>query len=217
MKFQGNQVVFIHIPRTAGTYIERKLCEKFKGKRAWPRPNLENLFGLLKIDDSNYYTLQHLTLTEMVNNEFIQQEAGQYIFSIVRHPYERAVSLQRNWFRRAYRNLDLFLDKLLEMELDHYGHQGILTQRPDFNAGNMTQRIEDVRYFVIPQHHYVECSDSDYQVEIIQYHEMEKLNGDLDLQIVFDDQNREPDLTGEQREKIYEIYQQDFERFGFER
>jgi hypothetical protein len=42
MKF--NSVVFVHVPRTSGTYIEKQLCKKFGCRNKWPAPNLENLF-----------------------------------------------------------------------------------------------------------------------------------------------------------------------------
>ena len=41
MKFNQDQIVFIHIPRTAGSYIEKQLCEKYQCKQNWPQENTE--------------------------------------------------------------------------------------------------------------------------------------------------------------------------------
>jgi len=73
MKFidNGKDIIFIHIPRTAGTYIEKLLCNKYNINLDWPHGPKENLFGLEKINETNYYTLQHLTIKEMINNNFI--------------------------------------------------------------------------------------------------------------------------------------------------
>ena len=61
MKFRDavKTVYFIHIPRTAGSYIEDQLCKKFKINKKWPDVNEDNLFGLKKISSNQYLTLQH--------------------------------------------------------------------------------------------------------------------------------------------------------------
>ena len=70
MKF--NDVIFIHIPRTGGTYIESLLCKKYNVNINWPDVNNKNLFGLKKLNDYNYLTLQHLTLNEMVKYNYFE-------------------------------------------------------------------------------------------------------------------------------------------------
>ena len=110
MKFDNNRIIFIHIPRTAGSYIEDKLCEKYNCIVRWPEQNEENLFGLYKINDNHYLTLQHLTLNEMIKYNYINKNIeNQFIFTVVRHPYNRVVSLYNKWFRE-YETLDIFLD-----------------------------------------------------------------------------------------------------------
>ncbi len=128
MKFNQDQVIFIHIPRTAGTYIERQLCDKYQIKQNWPRANIENLFGLYKVRQDNYLTLQHLTLTEMIKFGFLKPNVNnQYIFTVVRHPYDRVLSLYKNWFKK-YKTLDLFLNVLEKLKIDDYQFNGITTK-----------------------------------------------------------------------------------------
>ena len=58
-----NDIVFIHIPRTSGSYIESCLKKKFnfKTKDPWWETDKEHLFGVLKLSEKQYLTLQHLT------------------------------------------------------------------------------------------------------------------------------------------------------------
>jgi hypothetical protein len=137
MKFNNGLIVFIHIPRTAGTYIEGLLCEKYNCENNWPNPNTDNLFGLYKINDNNYLTLQHLTLNEMIKYNFINKNSDkQFIFTIIRNPYDRVISLHKE-FLTTHSTLDIFLDDLEKLDLDNYQHNGIITENNNFNFLNM--------------------------------------------------------------------------------
>ena len=94
MKFKHNNknIYFIHIPRTAGSYVENKLCEKFKINKNWHDSNTENLFGLEKINKNHYLTLQHLTLNEIEKYNFINSNENNYIFTIIRNPFDRVIT-----------------------------------------------------------------------------------------------------------------------------
>uniref|UniRef100_A0A6C0BT36 Sulfotransferase domain-containing protein n=1 Tax=viral metagenome TaxID=1070528 RepID=A0A6C0BT36_9ZZZZ len=213
MKFDKGKIVFIHIPRTAGSYIEDKLCDKYNCKKKWPEPNKENLFGLYKVKDYNYLTLQHLTLNEMIKYEFIEKNIeNQFIFTIIRNPYDRVLSLYKNWFK-AYKTFDIFLDKLVELNLDKYEHNGIETNNINFNSRNMTSNISEIKYFVLPQYYYIN-NNEDYKVNIIKYDEMESLNDILKLNVKFNDHSNN-NFTDIQKDKIYTIYKIDFDKFNF--
>ena len=110
MKFDNDKVIFIHIPRTAGTYIESQLCKKYNCVNKWPTPNKKNLFGLYKIKDDNYLTLQHLTLREMIKYQFINKnQENQFIFTLIRNPYQRLISLYEYWFNWQRRKRTRFV------------------------------------------------------------------------------------------------------------
>lgn len=213
MKFDKDKIIFIHIPRTAGSYIENKLCYKYDCRIKWPEPNEKNLFGLYKIKDNNYLTLQHLTLNEMIKYEYINKNIeNQFIFTIIRNPYDRVLSLYKNWFKK-YKTFDIFLDELEKFNLDKYQHNGIVTNNKNFNYKNMTSNLSEIKYFVLPQYYYINNNEN-YKVNIIKYDEMETLNDILQLNIKFKECSNN-NLTEIQKNKIYNIYKIDFDKFSF--
>jgi hypothetical protein len=213
MKFNNCSIVYIHIPRTSGSYIEDCLCKKYDYIKNWPEPNINNLFGLYKVNDNNYLTLQHLTLNEMIKYDFIKKIDGQFIFTIIRNPYDRVISLYKNWFN-TYNTLDLFLEELEKLDLDNYQYKGIITENKDFNYLNMTTNLKDIKYFVLPQYYYI-SNNENYKVNIIKYEEIEKLNDILDLNLKFKKNEEKCILTENQKNKIYKIYKIDFDNFDF--
>ena len=75
---RDKKIIFIHIPRTAGTSVETLLQIPF---------NLNNLHGI-----HNNKALQHLTATQIKNTIPKNLFDNSWIFSIIRHPYSRMVS-----------------------------------------------------------------------------------------------------------------------------
>ena len=218
MKFNKDLIVFIHIPRTSGTYIENNLSQKYNCKHNWPEPNLDNLFGLYKINDNNYLTLQHLTLNEMIKYNFINKNSDkQFIFTIIRNPYDRVISLHKE-FLTTHSTLDIFLDDLEKLDLDNYQHNGIITENNNFNYINMTTNLKDLKYFVLPQYYYI-TNNKNYKIHVIKYDQLEKLNDILQINLVCSDQTSLYNniLTESQKNKIYNIYKIDFEKFDFQK
>ena len=215
MKFNNDKIIFIHIPRTAGSYVERELCKKYNCKLNWPESNEINLFGLYKVNDKHYLTLQHLTLNEMIKYKFINKNLeNQFIFSIIRNPYDRILSLYKNWFHR-YKTLDIFLDELEKLNLEEYQHNGIITNNENFNYQNMTSILSEIKYFVLPQYYYI-CNNENYKVNVIKYDKIESLNKILKLDLKFKKSNNN-NLSQIQKNRIYNIYKIDFDFFSFSR
>ena len=90
------RLVFLHIPKTAGSSIEQALG--LFGP--WDQQNLATGFGLIQSRDllarqlsSNF--LQHLTLSEL-EALFPDALAGAELFTVVRDPWQRLLSSFRN-------------------------------------------------------------------------------------------------------------------------
>ena len=81
-----HKTIFIHIPKTAGTSIERSLGIGEKNKDSF-RHHDEHVVDKIK------YALQHYTSKMLINNTLIKPYwKSYYKFTIVRHPYTRVLS-----------------------------------------------------------------------------------------------------------------------------
>lgn len=81
-----HKVIFIHIPKTGGTSVEAML---------WPNPKESDLFGGVAGGFRNKYTtggLQHLPARFVREEVGIERFSSYLSFSIVRHPYGKAIS-----------------------------------------------------------------------------------------------------------------------------
>ena len=98
--------MFVHVPKTAGTSIERALGMTLK----WPTLDRLSLFGPYQ-----GMQLQHLTAMEMTKLGFVSQAdfTQSYKFAFVRNPYTRAASeffFDKKWNKKT-KNLS-FVDFL---------------------------------------------------------------------------------------------------------
>lgn len=97
--YRKHKLIHIHIPKTAGTAIERYFHEI--GDMEW---NTISWFGQVKTQ-GRWYELQHLSLLELrtlANTAF----DGYRSFAVVRDPYTRLISdyLWRRWIQQQYPN-----------------------------------------------------------------------------------------------------------------
>ena len=79
----------------------------------------------------------------------------------------------------------------------------------------MTSNLSEIKYFVLPQYYYIDNNEN-YEVNIIKYEEIENLNDILKLDLKFNKRCNN-NLTEVQKNKIYNIYKIDFEKFGFQK
>ena len=87
----AKRFLYIHIPRTAGTFIEKNFLDLHN---KWPTGDEKHLWGVLR-KNGRQFTGQHLTLKEIIEEKFLTdtQLADKQIFSVIRNPYDRVRSL----------------------------------------------------------------------------------------------------------------------------
>ena len=192
------KIIFIHIPKTGGTTVEKRL----------KLTNLDNLYSTSLF--INNRTLQHMTWDKYIE-KFPDKFKAYKTFSIVRDPYRRFLS-SYFWFPPQ-----AGMGKLSGQTLDQYINTvawHVLTK--EFNKTPFHEHL-------IPQWKYI-CNDKgDIMIDILfkqeKYHEV-----DIFLETNFGCYSKEKyeighkhniNLTDEQKHKIYSLYKKDFEIFGY--
>lgn len=134
--------LFIHAPRTSGTYLEDILgldCQ-------WPDTHLDKLFGRYDDAAGKHFTLQHMTCREILTHGFLPKDEFDRLFkfTMVRNPYSRCAGLYFYWGgAEKWGDYESFLSHLVGLDMDSYDH----------SAGHV-----DNTYHFLPQYKYV-CDD----------------------------------------------------------
>jgi hypothetical protein len=215
--FHKNKLIHIHIPKTAGTAIERFFHSI--GDMTW---SPESWVGQEK-KNGRWYEYQHLSMPELrslAGTVF----PGYASFAVVRDPYSRLVS-DYTWRRliqqhypesptQFFDTFDAFLNAIPE---------DISARWPD-HIHSADQKWANFLIHVRPQHPYVLDEQGNCLVDdILEY---EKLDKDLGVVLrrhglhaegIRSPPNREIDeyFSREKIKKVNEIYARDFELFSF--
>ena len=173
--FPKIKVLFIHIPKTGGTSVERYLQNKFN-------VNLfkENLYSIHETFNNHSY--QHMTYNEIYNNRIrfnVKFDNLSIIFAVVRNPYERLIS-------------ELFYRKFINTKMNAKDVENILIKYIISN--------NDYDNHKIPQHIFLLNSNGriNPNIKILR---TETLDQDM-KNIGYDDFNTNQKFTCTQRNKI---------------
>ncbi|MEM8526156.1 MAG: sulfotransferase family 2 domain-containing protein [Bacteroidota bacterium] len=202
----GN-ILFIHIPRTAGTHFEKLLG--FKGHDTPPRcGNIDygaNRKEIMGWDKELKIMLQHATYSQLIKHQLIVAPEDLIKVSIIRNPYHRTVSLYKYFGgAKKWKSFSIFLD--------------ILKQKLQF------------RYFYLPQYKYLEHEGElaidniirfeNYFADATAFREKYK----LDFEIRFNENKQAKKSALNFKEfyskkehllRVENIYRTDFELFGY--
>lgn len=201
-----NKVLFIHIPRTGGTSIERLIGLPFTP---------DNLCGVI-----NNKALQHMTAKEIRNRIGADEFNYYWKFSVVRHPYTRMVS-EFHWRPKV---------QVRQFPKLKFGSNFIqfLTRVKSIVKNNKYSDSVFHDHF-IPQYKYLTIDDDDKLVTdyVIRFENLvsefevvkEKLGSDKSLikcqSSGYSNMDSRSILTPKAKKLIQEIYAKDFELFGF--
>ena len=206
-------LVFIHIPKNAGSSVEKTF-------------NVYSMLGTIKLFDKkkSCYTFahgHHITPQQSIDHnletrDFFERNIA---FAIVRNPYARVIStytfLKERGVISQRTTLDSFIDicELIQREVDRQNTiPYIFAQLPVgqskfiyFNDGNST--VKEILHF--------ESLASDWKKLAEKYPEFEIPKVLLHENSTSVKSKEKITLTEAQKERVYDIYREDFENFGY--
>jgi len=201
----SKNIIFIHIPRTAGTSVETLLNIPF---------TINNLYGI----NNNNKAMQHLTAKQIKNTIPIHIFNKSWIFSIIRHPYSRMVSefywrpnLQSSLspLLKNNTNFILFLRKVLKIVENKQYHHTLFHDHfiPIYDFLTIDNKL--IPNYILRFEHI------HHDISIIK----KKLNIDIDLPkletTIYSKKYTKSILTPKAKLIIQQIYQKDFQYFQF--
>mgnify|MGYP003645630943 CR=1 FL=1 len=206
-----NNILYVHIPRTGGTYFEKKLG--FKGHNTKPpcgnRAYGANYDEIMGWDSKTRLMLQHASYEQLVEFKFIEADNDLLKVSIVRNPYYRTVSLYRYFGGpKKWKSFDAFLTFLEKMNGKNYFYQ------PQFTFLMYDDQV--VIDNIIKFENYAEDIE-----RFSQEHDLNLLN----LKVTFDKEKhikKDKSIDSEfysnedNLRRVGNIYKRDFKLFGYD-
>lgn len=136
---QVRKVFFIHIPKCAGSYLEKVLAEKYSMNQLFSK-NMPKIMNVVP---------QHLTYDEIISLNIVPKE-NDFAFAIVRDPYQRAESeffYQRRVYKIKYSEKGFskwLLKSMAKTKKDPYHMKSHFRPQSDFlGKGVVTYKLED--------------------------------------------------------------------------
>lgn len=202
--------IFIHIPRTGGTSLEYSLS-------SLDDSTILEIINLIKpinskieviqtFDNIKHYTQE--TILPILNNLRINY-SDWYEFTLVRNPYNRIISVYENYARydnhsakhnRYLYSFDEFLTQIsyAKRNNDFFKSQCYWIDNP------LTSKVDILKYENL-QEEYINLG-AKLGVELPKLKHLQKT--EYKDKIV---------LTDEQKEKVYKLYQDDFDKLGYDK
>ena len=201
------KLLFIHIPRTGGTSIEDNLGVKV-GK--------ESLYGIFPYKNHKK-ALQHLDCKEIIDMIGNESYNSYYKFSVVRHPYFRLLS--EFYWRPKLQQVELPEFKVGYNFMKFLRQVKCIVDNKDYDKFIYYDHLNLIDYLMkdgeLMVDKVIDFDDIDNQYKFIRNkygisRDLEKLGSKYLT-------GKKCILTDQCKNLIYEIYQKDFEVFGFSR
>lgn len=198
-----HKLIYIHIPKTGGTYIEY-LFDMRKDKTLFSSG--DKLLGRTK---------QHYPYELIVQELNIE---NYYIFTTVRNPYYRFISAYSQYPDRCNKKFKDMINKRNPLEFAKYLCEKIKQEGYDFfSQGSFHQFEPMVRYLKGIDDVKIIKLEENFNEEIILLCQKYNINVDLKPKNVNKNNNYDILLNEELKSLIYEIYKDDFIKFNYEK
>ena len=196
MPFYKNNVLFIHIPKTSGTYIEEKL-KKYE---------IDNNYGYVKSLSTYRQHLTYKQYCEIYGNKINEC----FIFTIIRDPFDRLYSAYK---QRFHSNSD---HQLIEM-MNSINFEDFVINKLE-NILNRNNTYKGNITHILPQCEFIKNSMNN--VKLIKYDNLNSLseiltNYNLSTDIKFNNKNKYiNEYSDIMIEKIKFLYKEDFDLYN---
>lgn len=198
MPLFNNNLLFIHIPKTGGTYLENKLKNYETGDN----------FGY---DNQTLTYKQHYTYNNYLKIYGNEKIKSFEIFTIIRNPYDRLFSAYKQKFKNTSdKNL------IIMMESNDF-RDFVLNKLENLINNREKQKYKGNISHILPQINFVE----NYNIKKIKYENLENLNKYLkdrgiDTEIKFTNISETylSEYDYDMKIKIQEIYKEDFNLYN---
>jgi len=192
------KIIFIHIPKTAGSSIEHLLRDEGKYEL--------DFIGVRNGRSTHHYMGIEL---KMILKELYPKY---YKFSFVRNPYDRIIS---EYFWCRIKDVGYKFNKTFDEFLDYV--EDVIKNKKFFKP------IENDHF--IPQYSFLFFNNKLLVNNIFKYEDIEtivplikkKLKINTVLQHLNKSNKNEITLTDQQKERIYNLYKNDFQTFNYEK
>ncbi len=214
-KIDDKKIIFIHIPKTGGSYIDTNILNI----------DILNITNDIQqkyfVGVNNKIHYSHMTINEI--SQLIDITKYNYVFTMVRNPYDRLVS---NYFFNGYvlisKNFNSFVYDLYDY---------VINDKDIFlnDTSDIIKKTLHIHYR-INQVDFLKKNNMIYnKIKVFKYEKFkESINtiiSDLKLDIKYDNnkinnsehENYKSYYNKETADIVYKLYQPDFEYFGYEK
>ena len=211
MPFKDN-LCFIHIPKCAGTSIEKAMKIQENHSHGFGKKRYHNRH-------SRYvFQLQHFTYNQLHSFHVLPKDRTFYYFTFVRNPYSRLVS-DFKWCHRWLRHANIFE----HLDSDKRGWS-TFKDFVYFVKKHVEEYIDSdfLWSHFSPQYKFIEDCPIDYIGRVENFekdleHVSKESGVSLEVHHLNKRQHRpyQEFYTKELQDIVYELYKEDFERFGY--
>jgi hypothetical protein len=223
-----HKTIFIHIPKAGGQSVETMFLNTI-GLQWDSREEL--LLRKKKPNEKGPYRLAHLRARDYVKYGYIDEKDFNefFKFTFVRNPYKRVYSLYNFLGFSKVISLKTFIEKVLieKIRSDQYFFRTQYDYVYDTDGKPVTDfigKLENIDYDIIKVKEFsglknailphVNKSKGEWKRIFSIIFNNPKLMGYLSL---FNSNNFEKDFTKELKDKVYQLYEDDFIYFGYDR
>lgn len=209
----NDTVCFIHIPKCAGTSVEKAMNIQENASYGFGKKRFPNR------DKKYVFQLQHFTYKQLIDFEVLPKNRPFYFFTFVRNPYSRLVS-DFKWCHRWLRHSNIYD----HMDSDKRGWS-TFEQFVYFVKDHLEKYIDSdfLWSHFSPQYKFIEDCPIHYIGKVETFAEdIRKISKESGYHMDIHHLNRRQHrpyqefYTKELQDIVYELYKKDFEEFGYD-